>query len=67
MPKISVKAVEGRVAFSAPRGGTQIPNDRFVKVQDTPWVRRLIEVHGDVVIEDEKKSKSKVVDDPKLL
>lgn len=66
MPKISVKAVEGRVAFDAPRNGKQIPTDKFVTVQDTPWVRRLIEVHGDVVVETKKAAKV-IKDQPDLL
>jgi hypothetical protein len=56
MAKINVKAEKGRVAFSAPRNGFRIPEDKFVPVEDTPYIRRLIEYHGDLVVESTKKS-----------
>ncbi len=51
MSLISVKTKEGRKAFSAARGGTQIPTDRYVTVERTPWIVRLIEHHGDLLVE----------------
>lgn len=59
---ISVKAAPGRVAFSAPRGGERIPNDRFVLVENTPWVARLIEHHGDLIAEPKAEEKSSKAD-----
>jgi len=60
MEKISVKAVEGRVAFTAPRGGAKIPSDKYVEVDKTPWIMRLLEKHGDIVQEKaSKKSQAK--------
>lgn len=53
---IRVKAKEGRVAFTAPRGGRQIPHDRYIAVDKTPWIVRLLEHHGDIVQEPEAAS-----------
>lgn len=50
-PYVSVKTKPGRVAFSAPRGGDAIPHDRYVPVERTPWIERLISVHGDIEVE----------------
>ena len=51
MAIIQVKAAQGRVAYDAPRGGKIIPQDKFVPVVDSPWIRRLANVHKDVIIE----------------
>lgn len=51
MPRISVKAKKGRVAYDAPRGGRRIPEDRFVSVDETPYIMRLLDHHGDIVQE----------------
>jgi hypothetical protein len=48
---VSVKAVPGRLAFTAPRGGASIPHDRYVEVEETKYIRRLIDFHGDIVEE----------------
>jgi len=48
MPLIKVKAVEGRVAREAP-DGPFIPHDRFTAVRETNYIRRLIEVHEDLI------------------
>jgi hypothetical protein len=48
---ISVKTVEGRIAYTAARGGERIPNDRYVVVEKTPWISRLLSVHKDIEIE----------------
>lgn len=47
---VRVKALEGRVVRVSPQGAF-VPNDRFVAVTRTPYVQRLIDVHGDVVVE----------------
>lgn len=47
---VSVKAVEGRIARTSPTGSF-IPSDRYVSVELTPYLRRLIKLHGDVVVE----------------
>jgi hypothetical protein len=62
MEKLSVKAVKGRVAFTAPRGGVRIPHDRYVEVDDNTWIRRLLDVHGDII--QEKKSAAKTTSKP---
>jgi len=51
MPLISVKTKKGRVAFSASRGGVRIPDDKFVEVEQTPYINRLIDYHGDLEVE----------------
>ena len=51
MPRIMVKAMPGRIAYSAPRGGKVIPHDEFIPVQDTPYVRRLANIWGDIEIQ----------------
>jgi hypothetical protein len=51
MAIVNVRALPGRIAFSAPKGGFQISNDRFVPVTVTPWVNDLIHKHGDVEVE----------------
>lgn len=51
MPKyIRVKAVEGRVARDGPKG-RYIPTDAFMEVQETRYIRRLIDVQGDLIEE----------------
>ena len=62
MPMIYVKAVAGRVARESPKGRL-LSSDKWEPVTETPYVRRLIEVHGDLV---ERKDVPKVVkEDPK--
>lgn len=61
MSIIRVKAKPGRVAFTAPRGGRQIPYDKFVEVDESPWIVRLLEHHGDIEREPEKGSATKPV------
>jgi len=48
--KLRVKAVEGRVARVSPQG-EMIPHDRYILVDVTPYMARLINVHGDVTVE----------------
>lgn len=48
MPLIHVRALPGRAAFTAPRGGQRIPDDKFITVPLTAWIRGLIERHGDI-------------------
>lgn len=54
MPRVNVKTKPGRVAFTAMRG-ERIPNDRYVPVELTPWIQRLLEVHGDIERERERE------------
>ena len=49
MARIEVKCVEGRIARTDPQGPF-IPDDRFIKVEETPYIRRLIDVHGDLMV-----------------
>lgn len=51
MKHISVKTKPGRIAYDAPKGGQRIPNDAFVSVPATNWIKRLIEVQGDLEVE----------------
>lgn len=48
MAKVEVKAVEGRVAFTAPRGGVRIPTDSYITVNRTSWIERLLNHHQDI-------------------
>jgi hypothetical protein len=48
---IRVKAREGRVAFTAPRGGRLIPHDDYIIVELTPWIDRLLNHHHDIEAE----------------
>lgn len=50
MPTIRVKAVTGRIARTSPNG-EMISSDRYTSVTDTHYVRRLIDFHGDLVME----------------
>lgn len=50
MDHIKVKAVPGRVARTS-RNGEFIPDDRYVRVAYTPYIQRLLNVHGDIVQE----------------
>ena len=58
---VSVKAVEGRIARSAP-DGPFIPHNEFVTVAHTHYVDRLINVHGDVIVEPEAKAKPAIAE-----
>jgi hypothetical protein len=49
--KLYVKALPGRVARVSPRGA-MIPSDQFVPVDFTPYIRRLLKVHGDIEARD---------------
>ena len=49
MKIIAVKALPGRVAFTAPRGGERIPHDVFKTVEHTAWIEALLTKHGDIV------------------
>ncbi len=50
MAMIYVKTVEGRRAYYE---GRIIPNDQFVPVPDTPFIRRLIDHHHDLEVRDQ--------------
>lgn len=47
MPSIWVRTLEGRIARTAARGKL-IPHDKFVEVDYTPYIDRLLNVHGDI-------------------
>jgi hypothetical protein len=47
MPMIYVRSKPGVVARVTP-GGKVIPDDSYIPVHDTPRIRRMIDVHGDV-------------------
>ena len=51
MSLISVKTKKGRIAYTAARGGTRIPDDKFVEVEHTNYIKRLIDYHGDLEVE----------------
>lgn len=48
MPLIRVKTVPGRLAYTAPRGGKPIPTDRYVDVEHTAYIERLLNFHQDI-------------------
>jgi hypothetical protein len=50
MDYVIVKAVEGRIARTS-KHGEFIPSDRYVRVEYTPYIKRLLDVHGDIVQE----------------
>lgn len=54
MPLVTVKAAPGRTAVTAPRGGRDIPSDRFITIERTPFIDRLIRIHGDLIVKDDK-------------
>lgn len=60
--RVRVKTVAGRIARESPRGD-YIPTDRYVSVKNTPYIQRLLTVHGDIILEPEEKGK--VVKAPK--
>ncbi len=60
MPLINVKTKPGRKAFTAARGGHQISNEEFVPVEYTHYIKRLIEHHGDLVVEKAPAAKAEV-------
>jgi hypothetical protein len=64
MSSIRVKAVEGRTAFTAPRGGKLIPHDHFIDVERTPWIDRLLNHHRDIEAEPVKASRAPVASEP---
>lgn len=57
---VTVRALPGRVANTAPRGGKPIPEDRWITVQRTPWIDRLIEHHGDLEVKPEEPQSAPV-------
>lgn len=55
--RISVKAVEGRIARTSP-DGPFIPSDQYVNVEKTPYITRLLDFHGDIELEPVKAKKT---------
>lgn len=53
---IYVRTKEGRKAFYE---GRVIPNDRFVPVPDVPFIRRLINHHKDLEVQETKPVEEK--------
>jgi hypothetical protein len=49
MATIYVKTKEGRMAFY---NGKPIPHDKFIPVQETSGVQRLVKVWEDVLVDD---------------
>ena len=66
MTMIYVRAMPGRIAYATPNRGKPIPHGEFIPVADTPYVRRLAEVHKDIEIrkEPEKKAAAKKEKEP---
>jgi len=56
MAMIYVKAKEGRAAFFE---GKIIPQDKFVHVTDTPYIRRLVDHWGDLELQGGKETETK--------
>jgi len=50
MSMIKVRAKKGVVAYSAPRGGVRIPDDKFIDVDASPYLYRLATHWGDIDI-----------------
>lgn len=61
MPTMKVKAVEGRIAREDPHGPF-IPHDRYVPVEMTNYTMRLLNHHGDIVLEPVTPPKPKPVE-----
>jgi len=55
--KINVKAKPDRVARVSPRG-EMIPSDRFISVQVTPYILRLLNHHEDLIQESQPPAPS---------
>lgn len=47
MSLIEVKAKKGRIARTSPNGEF-IPEDRYIAVALTPYIKRLLNVHKDI-------------------
>lgn len=54
---VTVRAVKGRIARESVRG-RMIPEDKFVTLPETRYLRRLIDVHGDVEEKQEQPAKA---------
>lgn len=65
MPKIYIRAKPGRVARISPRGA-MIPEDRFIPVDLSPYIRRLLYVHGDIEARDGSAPAKKKPAAPKI-
>lgn len=49
--RIQVRALPGRVAYTAPVGGKIIPEDaEGVQVEHNRWIERLLTIQGDIEI-----------------
>lgn len=57
MSLLSVKAKAGRVAYDRPKHGNLIPTDHYVSVEDTPYIRRLLNYHEDIELQPAEKEK----------
>lgn len=51
---ITVRAVKGRIARESAQG-RMIPDDKFIVLTETRYLRRLVDFHGDL---EEKQAKS---------
>jgi hypothetical protein len=60
---IRVKTAEGRIARTSPRGDF-IPTEYYINVELTGYVQRLIEVHGDLIVEPEEPETPAVIATP---
>jgi hypothetical protein len=61
---IYVRSKPDRVAFESLRG-RKIPSDKFVAVAETEHIKRLIEVHGDIEVQQKPKYESLTSKPPK--
>ena len=50
MSTVYVRTLEGRVARVSPKGAF-IPQKEFIGVKLTPYISRLVNVHGDIEIQ----------------
>lgn len=64
MPMIQVRAKPGRAVNTTPTGGERIPEDRFITVRDSDWLRRLASKHGDIEVRPAKDRQHQAVRRP---
>ncbi|AFH19823.1 hypothetical protein F406_gp125 [Agrobacterium phage 7-7-1] len=62
---ISVTGVEGRIAYSAPVGGSIIPVGKSVDLPDSKWLQSRLSV-GDIAIGKPAKAPRKPADQTEL-
>lgn len=55
---VKVRTLPDRIAYTDESMKRRIPNDQFIEVPRTPYIDRLLSLHGDIELESSAPAKT---------